>query len=104
MKQTGKVKWYNPEKGYGFIALDNGSKDVFIHRSAVKEAGLDTLDENQKIELFDDFIKNLDTTTIKTIDFTYCSAPLIIRSRYRNSFFDRQTGANHECGKPPGRE
>ena len=50
MKQTGKVKWYNPEKGYGFIALDNGEKDVFIHRSAVKEAGLDTLDENQKIE------------------------------------------------------
>ena len=50
MKQTGKVKWYNPEKGYGFIALDNGSKDVFIHRSAVKEAGLDTLEENQKIE------------------------------------------------------
>ena len=50
MKQTGKVKWYNPEKGYGFIALDNGSKDVFIHRSAVKEAGLDVLEENQKIE------------------------------------------------------
>ncbi len=50
MKQTGKVKWYNPEKGYGFIALDNGEKDVFIHRSAVKEAGLDTLEENQKIE------------------------------------------------------
>jgi CspA family cold shock protein len=50
MKQTGKIKWYNPEKGYGFIALDNGSKDVFIHRSAVKEAGLDVLEENQKIE------------------------------------------------------
>ena len=50
MKQTGKVKWYNPKKGYGFIALDNGEKDVFIHRSAVKEAGLDTLEENQKIE------------------------------------------------------
>ena len=50
MKQTGKIKWYNPEKGYGFIALDNGSKDVFIHRSAVKEAGLDILEENQKIE------------------------------------------------------
>jgi CspA family cold shock protein len=50
MKQTGKVKWYNPEKGYGFIALDSGSKDVFIHRSAVKEAGLDILEENQKIE------------------------------------------------------
>lgn len=50
MKQTGKVKWFNPEKGYGFIALDNGSKDIFIHISAVKEAGLNTLDENQKIE------------------------------------------------------
>ena len=50
MKTTGTVKWFNSTKGYGFIAPDNGSKDVFIHRSAVEAAGLDTLDDNQKIE------------------------------------------------------
>jgi CspA family cold shock protein len=50
MKTTGTVKWYNSTKGYGFIAPDNGSKDVFIHRSAVEEAGLDGLNDNQKIK------------------------------------------------------
>ena len=50
MKQTGTVKWFNPEKGYGFIAPDNGNGDVFIHISALHAAGLETLDENQKIE------------------------------------------------------
>jgi cold shock protein len=50
MKQAGKVKWYNPEKGYGFIAPDNGKGDVFIHRSALEAAGLNDLSDNQKIE------------------------------------------------------
>ena len=50
MKTTGTVKWFNSTKGYGFIAPDNGSKDVFIHRSAVEAAGLEGLDDNQKIE------------------------------------------------------
>ncbi|MFQ3307464.1 MAG: CspA family cold shock protein [Candidatus Midichloriaceae bacterium] len=50
MKNTGTVKWFNPTKGYGFIALENGSKDVFVHISVVQEAGLDNLDDNQKIE------------------------------------------------------
>ena len=50
MKITGTVKWYNSTKGYGFIAPDNGSKDIFIHRSAVEEAGLDGLNDNQKIK------------------------------------------------------
>jgi len=50
MKITGTVKWFNYTKGYGFIAPDNGSKDVFIHRSAVEEAGLDGLNDNQKIK------------------------------------------------------
>jgi cold shock protein len=49
MKVTGTVKWFNPEKGYGFVKQENG-KDVFVHISAVKEAGLVTLDEKQKIE------------------------------------------------------
>jgi CspA family cold shock protein len=50
MKITGTVKWYNSTKGYGFIAPDNGSKDIFIHRSAVEEAGLKGLNDNQKIK------------------------------------------------------
>ena len=50
MKTTGTVKWFNYTKGYGFIAPDNGSKDIFIHRSAVEEAGLDGLNDNQKIK------------------------------------------------------
>ena len=50
MKEIGTVKWFNSTKGYGFIAPDNGSKDVFIHISALNAAGLDNLDENQKIK------------------------------------------------------
>jgi CspA family cold shock protein len=50
MKTTGTVKWFNSTKGYGFAAPDNGSKDVFIHISALNAAGLESLDDNQKIE------------------------------------------------------
>jgi cold shock protein len=46
---TGKVKWFNPQKGFGFIQPDDGSKDVFVHISAVERAGLSTLNEAQKI-------------------------------------------------------
>jgi CspA family cold shock protein len=46
---TGKVKWFNSQKGYGFIQPDDGSKDVFVHISAVERAGLRNLNEGQKI-------------------------------------------------------
>jgi CspA family cold shock protein len=46
---TGTVKWFNPQKGYGFIQPDDGGKDVFVHISAVERAGLQTLREGQKI-------------------------------------------------------
>lgn len=46
---TGTVKWFNSQKGYGFIQPDDGSKDVFVHISAVERAGLNTLNEGQKV-------------------------------------------------------
>ena len=45
----GTVKWFNPTKGYGFIAPDTGGKDVFVHISAVQKAGLRSLSEGQKV-------------------------------------------------------
>ena len=47
---VGTVKWFNPVKGYGFIAPEDGSKDAFVHISAVERAGLSSLREGQKIE------------------------------------------------------
>ena len=46
---TGTVKWFNSQKGFGFIQPENGSKDVFVHISAVERAGMDTLNEGQKV-------------------------------------------------------
>jgi CspA family cold shock protein len=46
---TGTVKWFNPAKGYGFIEPDDGGKDAFVHISAVERAGLNTLQEGQKV-------------------------------------------------------
>jgi CspA family cold shock protein len=46
---TGTVKWFNAQKGYGFIAPDDGSNDVFLHISEVEKAGLHSVHEGQKI-------------------------------------------------------
>jgi CspA family cold shock protein len=47
---TGTVKWFNPTKGYGFIEPTGAGKDMFVHMSAVEQAGLSTLNEGQSIE------------------------------------------------------
>lgn len=47
---SGKVKWFNKMKGFGFIQPDDGSKDVFVHISAVERAGLATLSDGQRVQ------------------------------------------------------
>jgi len=49
MAETGTVKFFNTDKGYGFIKPDNGSADIFVHISAVQASGLTDLAENQKV-------------------------------------------------------
>lgn len=53
---TGTVKWFNAQKGFGFIQPDDNSKDVFVHISAVERAGMSSLDEGQQVsfELVED--------------------------------------------------
>ncbi len=47
---TGTVKWFNTTKGFGFIAPDDGGKDIFVHISAVEQSGMTGLADNQKVE------------------------------------------------------
>jgi len=51
VEMTGTVKWYNPEKGFGFISPDTGGKDVFVHATALERAGLTTLNEGQQVRI-----------------------------------------------------
>jgi len=50
-KQTGKVKWFNKEKGYGFIVPDDGTEDVFVHVSALED-GIENLRDGQAVQYF----------------------------------------------------
>jgi len=46
----GKVKWFNDQKGFGFITQEDGSKDLFVHHSSIQGSGFKTLAENQEVE------------------------------------------------------
>jgi CspA family cold shock protein len=50
MTKTGTVKWFNESKGYGFIAPDDGSKDLFAHANEIRDAGVRSLAEQQRVE------------------------------------------------------
>lgn len=50
VKMTGSVKWFNADKGFGFISPEDGSKDVFVHFSAIQSNEFRTLSENQRVE------------------------------------------------------
>ena len=67
----GQVKWFNPAKGFGFIEREDKEKDVFVHISAVKEAGIGKLFENDKVEFelsADDKGKGPSAINLKKID------------------------------------
>ena len=71
MSLQGKVKWFNPAKGFGFIEREDKEKDVFVHVSAVKEAGIQKLSENDKVEFElsqDDKGKGPSAINLKKID------------------------------------
>ncbi len=51
MEMTGTVKWYNATKGFGFISPQNGGKDVFVHATALEQAGLPPLQEGQSVRM-----------------------------------------------------
>ena len=65
----GKVKWFNPAKGFGFIEREDKEKDAFVHISAVKEAGIQKLFENDKLEFeLQDGPKGPSAVNLKKID------------------------------------
>ncbi|MCX7382503.1 MAG: cold-shock protein [Alphaproteobacteria bacterium] len=51
VETIGTVKWYNPDKGFGFVTPDGGGKDVFVHATALERAGLSTLAEGQSVRM-----------------------------------------------------
>ena len=66
---TGKIKWYSPKKGYGFIERDDKEKDAFVHASAVKSAGMRYINENDKLQFeMEDGPKGPSAVNLKKID------------------------------------
>ena len=68
MSLKGKVKWFNSTKGFGFIEREDKEKDVFVHTSAVRDAGMNSLDEGQEVTFdVEDGPKGPNATNIKSV-------------------------------------
>tara|TARA_Y100000741_G_C17777318_1_gene364207 strand:+ start:136 stop:342 length:207 start_codon:yes stop_codon:yes gene_type:complete len=68
MSLKGKVKWFNPTKGFGFIEREDKEKDVFVHTSAVRSAGMDGLQEGQEVTFdVEDGPKGPNATNLKSV-------------------------------------
>ena len=67
MSLKGKIKWFNPTKGFGFIEREDKEKDVFVHTSAVRDAGMNSLEEGQEVTFdVEDGPKGPNATNIKS--------------------------------------
>jgi CspA family cold shock protein len=67
-KVTGTVKWFNADKGYGFLTQDNGGKDVFVHFRAIVAEGYKTLPEGQKVQFeVEEGQKGLQAANVETL-------------------------------------
>lgn len=66
MKFRGRVKWFNPKKGYGFITREDGSKDVFVHWSDIKSEGFKTLMEGEEVE-FEEYTDQRGTKAVNVL-------------------------------------
>jgi CspA family cold shock protein len=64
---TGTVKWFNDAKGFGFITPDDGSKDLFVHFSAIQASGFKTLKENDKVQYEVEQPQGAGSTNIKSV-------------------------------------
>ena len=71
----GKVKWFNPTKGFGFIEREDKDKDVFVHVSAVRDAGMDQLNDGEAISFdVEDGPKGPNATNLQTVSYTHLRA------------------------------
>ena len=65
MRTTGTVKWFNADKGFGFLTLDNGQKDCFVHHSAIQGKGFESLAEGERVEF--DIVQGQKGPTAETV-------------------------------------
>ena len=86
---TGTVKWFNSNKGYGFITPDDGGADLFVHHSEIKSAGYASLDEGQKVEFeVGQGKKGPCATNVKPSPASrFCSTVLNLKSPLQAGFF-----------------